>query len=88
MIKMNDIVEKRCIELGEYIVKNNSTVRQTAAVFGISKSTVHMDVTKRLSMISPNLAQRVNTVLQKNKAERHIRGGIATKEKYKRLKNS
>lgn len=84
---MNDIVENRCIELGEYIIKNNSTVRQTAAVFGISKSTVHMDVTKRLSEISPNLAAKVDAVLQKNKAERHIRGGIATKEKYRKLKN-
>ena len=79
---MNDIVEKRCIELGEYIVKNNSTVRQTAAVFGISKSTVHMDITERLRKLNPPLYSEVRTVLDINKAERHIRGGMATKEKY------
>jgi putative DeoR family transcriptional regulator (stage III sporulation protein D) len=78
---------KRCIELGEYIVNTKSTVRQAAEVFGISKSTVHIDVTKRLSRISPILASKVNTVLQENKAERHIRGGNATKEKYLKLKN-
>ena len=85
---MKGLVEQRAVELAEYIVANRTTVRAAAKKFGVSKSTVHMDVTKRLSMISPNLAQRVNTVLQKNKAERHIRGGIATKEKYMRLKKS
>jgi putative DeoR family transcriptional regulator (stage III sporulation protein D) len=77
----------RCIELGEYIVNTKSTVRQAAEIFGISKSTVHIDVTKRLSKISPNLANQVNEVLQENKAQRHIRGGLATKEKYLKLKN-
>ena len=72
----------RCIELGEYIIETKATVRQAAQVFGISKSTVHMDVTKRLSKISPSLAKEVNKVLQENKAVRHIRGGLATKEKY------
>ena len=84
---MNSIVEKRCIELGEYIVNTKSTVRQTAEVYGISKSTVHIDVTKRLSAIAPLLAESVNKVLQENKAQRHIRGGNATKEKYLKLKN-
>lgn len=81
-------VNNRCIELGEYIVKNKATVRQAAAIFGISKSTVHIDVTKRLSQISPLLASEVNRVLQENKAQRHIRGGEATKEKYLKLKNN
>lgn len=80
-------VDKRCIELGHYIFENKATVRQTAEVFGVSKSTVHIDVTKRLSVIAPALAQQVDTVLQQNKAERHIRGGIATKEKYLHRKN-
>lgn len=84
---MNDKVVNRCIMLGEYIVNTNSTVRQTGARFGVSKSTVHIDVTKRLTEISPILAEKVNTVLQENKAERHIRGGEATKEKYLKLKN-
>ncbi len=78
--------EIRCIELGEYIVETKATVRQAAEVFGISKSTVHMDVTKRLSKISPTLAGEVYSVLQENKAQRHIRGGLATKEKYLKLK--
>lgn len=79
--------EKRCILLGEYIVEQKATVRQAAEVFQISKSTVHMDVTKRLSRIAPSLAKEVNTVLQENKAQRHIRGGEATKEKYLRMKS-
>lgn len=81
-------VDKRCIELGEYIVNTNATVRQAAQVFGISKSTVHIDVTKRLSIISPALAAQVHKILQENKAQRHIRGGIATKEKYLKLKKN
>lgn len=72
--------------LGEYIVETGATVRQAGEKFGISKSTVHIDVTKRLEKISPTLACEVNKVLQENKAERHIRGGNATKEKYLKLK--
>ena len=83
MFKNNEI---RCIELGEYIIETKSTVRQTAEIFGVSKSTVHSDVTKKLSIISPSLAKKVNEVLQENKAQRHIRGGQATKEKYLKLK--
>ena len=75
-------VDKRCVELGEYIANSGATVRQTAGVFGISKATVHIDVTKRLRGVSPSLADEVEKVLQQNKAERHIRGGNATKEKY------
>lgn len=86
VIFMNSEAEKRCIELGKYIADTKSTVRQTSAMYGISKSTVHMDVTKRLRKISPSLAKEVNEVLQQNKAVRHIRGGEATKEKYLHLK--
>lgn len=81
-------VEKRCVDLAHYIVETKSTVRATAAVFGISKSTVHNDVTKRLSTINPILCSDVKKVLDENKAERHIRGGMATKEKYNKLKKS
>ena len=83
---MTKNVESRCIELGEYIVENKTTVRQTAKVIGISKSTVHIDVTKRLGEIAPLLAGKVNEVLQSNKSQRHIRGGEATREKYRLIK--
>lgn len=83
---MTKNVELRCIELGKYIAENKTTVRQTAKVFGISKSTVHMDVTKRLEEISPLLADKVNDVLQDNKSQRHIRGGEATRKKYRQIK--
>ena len=73
----------RCIKLAEYLIDNNSTVRATAKRFGISKSTVHKDVTERLSRIDPQLFIKVKAVLDKNKKERHIRGGMATKRKYK-----
>ncbi len=79
-------VENRCIELGEYIAENKATVRKAASVFGVSKSTVHIDVTKRLSKIKPSLYEEVKEVLEENKAQRHIRGGNATKEKYKKQK--
>lgn len=81
-------VEKRCIELGHYIVETKSTVRQAAAVFGISKSTVHNDVTKRLSVINPLLCSEVKMVLEENKSQRHIRGGLATKKKYSSIKKN
>ena len=79
-------VEKRCIELAHYILETNATVRQTAMVFGVSKSTVHNDVTKRLASINPLLCSEVKEILQENRAQRHIRGGLATKEKYNKLK--
>lgn len=80
---MKDCVEDRAVELGEYIVQNKTTVRAAAKVFGISKSTVHMDVAKRLEKISPSLYNEVREVLDVNKAQRHLRGGLATREKYK-----
>ncbi len=79
---MKDLVDKRALLLGEYIVENKATVRATAKVFGISKSTVHMDVAQRLQKVNPNLYNQVRKVLDVNKEERHIRGGLATKEKY------
>ncbi len=79
---MKDLVEERASMLGEYIVKNKATVRAAAKVFGISKSTVHMDVAQRLERFDPYLYLQVRKVLEVNKAQRHIRGGLATKEKY------
>lgn len=80
---MKAIVEERAIELGEYIIKSKATVRKTAKKFGISKSTVHKDVSERLKYIDPGLYKEVKVVLEINKAQRHIRGGMATKEKYR-----
>lgn len=75
-------IEERAVDIANYIVEHNATVRQTAKQFGISKSTVHKDVTDRLLQINPSLAERARIVLDLNKSERHIRGGMATKEKY------
>ena len=79
---MKDYIEERAIEIANYIVEEKATVRQTAKKFGISKSTVHKDVTDRLEHINPSLAAQARVVLDVNKSERHIRGGMATKEKY------
>ena len=79
---MKGAVEERAIELGEYIIENNATVR-AAKKFHISKSTVHKDVSDRLQNVNPQLYGRVRHVLEVNKAQRHIRGGIATREKYR-----
>ena len=79
---MKEYIEERAIHIANYIIENNATVRQTAKEFGISKSTVHKDVTERLAVINPALAKQVRNVLDVNKSERHIRGGMATKEKY------
>lgn len=70
------------MEIARYIIDNNTTVRQAAKHYGISKSTVHKDVTERLVQINPTLAMEARKVLDVNKSERHIRGGLATKEKY------
>lgn len=82
---MKDYIEERAIEIANYIIESNATVRQTAKIFGISKSTVHKDISERLVYINPILASSAKKVLEKNKAERHIRGGMATKEKYMKL---
>ena len=80
---MKPTVMERATILGEYIKKNGATVRHTAGVFNISKSTVHKDVTERLKMKNPALYGEVKKVLEINKNERHIRGGMATRKKYK-----
>lgn len=79
---MKDYIEERAIQVATYIIDNNATVRQTAKQFGISKSTVHKDVTERLIHVNSALASEARKVLDVNKSERHIRGGLATKEKY------
>lgn len=79
---MKSYIEERAVEIVKYIIDNNATVRQTAKQFGISKSTVHKDVTERLSQVNPTLAREARKVLDVNKSERHIRGGLATREKY------
>ena len=79
---MKDYIEERATDIANYIIETNATVRQAAKKFGISKSTVHKDITERLVIINPSLANQVRHVLNTNKAERHIRGGLATREKY------
>ena len=79
---MKSYIEERAVEIAKYIIDNNATVRQTAKQFGISKSTVPKDVTERLSQVNPTLAREARKVLDVNKSERHIRGGLATREKY------
>lgn len=82
---MKDYIEERVFELAYYILKNKATVRAAAKKYNVSKSTVHKDITERLSELSPTLAAAVHEVLDKNKAERHIRGGLATQKKYLHL---
>ena len=79
---LKDYIERRAVTLANYIVENNATVRSAAAKFHISKSTVHKDVSERLIKINKSLAEEVHAVLLENKAQRHIRGGLATKRKY------
>lgn len=80
---MKGLPEERAIMLAQYIIEEEATVRQAAARFGISKSTVHKDVTERLQLLNRPLFLQAQAVLSKNKSERHIRGGMATKEKYR-----
>lgn len=79
---MKDYIEERAVEIAYYIIEHKATVRQTAKEFGVSKSTIHKGCTDRLEQINPTLAQSVRKVLDVNKQERHIRGGLATREKY------
>lgn len=79
-------IEERAINLAHYIIDSKDTVRGTAKKFGISKSTVHKDVSERLKKINPGLAKEVRIILDENKAERHLRGGMATKLKYSHKK--
>ncbi len=82
---MKDYIEERAVEIAQYIVDKKATVRQTAKKFGVSKSTVHKDVTDRIERINPVLARETRKILNLNKQERHIRGGMATREKYLHL---
>ena len=79
---MKEYIEERAIEIAYYIIEHKATVRQSARQFGVSKSTIHKDVTERLLTVNPSLAAEVRKVLDVNKSERHIRGGIATRRKY------
>ncbi len=79
---MRCYIEERTVELANYIIEHKCTVREAARRFGISKSTVHKDVTERLVKINKRLAEQTREILLENKQERHIRGGIATREKY------
>ena len=82
---MTDTIENRACKLAVYIIETGATVRTAAQHFGISKSTVHKDITQRLPHCSRSLYQQTQQILQQNKAQRHIRGGLATKEKYQKL---
>lgn len=85
---MRCYIEERTIELANYIIKNKCTVREAAKKFGISKSTVHKDITERLSEINLSLANEIRSILLENKQERHIRGGCATREKYRQRREA
>lgn len=80
---MKDYIEERVLEVAKYIIDSKATIRKTAKMFGVSKSTVHKDITERLPKINPQVAKEAREILEVNKAERHIRGGRATKMKYK-----
>ncbi len=82
---MKDYIEDRVLEVAKYIIDSQATIRKTASVFGVSKSTIHKDMTERLPKINPQIAEEAKTILNLNKAERHIRGGKATKMKYKTI---
>lgn len=84
---MNDLIEERTVKLARYITENKATVRSAAKKFGISKSTVHKDIRERLHAINPALFKSASLVLEQNKKERHIRGGMATRAKYKKEKH-
>ncbi len=83
---MNLYIEARVLDIADYIVETGATVRAAASVFGVSKSTVHKDITERLRQINKALGEQVAAVLEVNRDERHIRGGMATREKYMHLR--
>jgi putative DeoR family transcriptional regulator (stage III sporulation protein D) len=82
---LKDYIEERVLEVANYIIRSKATIRKTAKVFGVSKSTIHKDMTERLPKINPQIADEAKHILDYNKAERHIRGGKATKLKYKAI---
>lgn len=79
---MQEYIRRRVLEVSTYLIETSATVRQAARVFGVSKSTIHKDMTERLPRINQQLARKVRIVLDTNKAERHLRGGEATRRKY------
>ena len=83
MVYVHSSLEERACDLAVYIIENRATVRAAAKQFGVSKSTVHKDLTERLPHVNPGLYRQVRVLLDQNKAERHIRGGLATQRKYK-----
>ena len=83
---MSKRIEERVIQVAHYIIDSKDTVRGSAKKFGVSKSTIHKDVSQRLEKINKALYTEVRKILNENKAERHIRGGLATKKKYEKLK--
>jgi len=87
-MRVNQAIERRVLKAAEYIASTGATVRQAARVLGVSKSTVHKDLQTRLPQLSGALAREVNAVLSRNKAERHLRGGEATRRRYARMKSS
>lgn len=82
---MNNYIEKRVLEAAKYMIVSNATIRKTAKIFGVSKSTIHKDITERLPKINPIISKQIYNLLELNKAERHIRGGKATQLKYKTI---
>ena len=80
---MKEYIRKRALEICDHILLSKDTVRQAAVLFGVSKSTVHKDMIERLPLINKSLSEKIRIVLEQNKAERHIRGGEATRKKYK-----
>ena len=82
-----DYIEELAMNTANYMIENNAAVRQTAKAFGVSKSTIHKDVTERLLQVNPSLAAEARKILDLNKSERHIRGGLATREKYLHLEH-
>ena len=80
---MKDYIEERVLEVARYIIESKATIRKTAKIFGVSKSTIHKDMTERLPKINPQVAKEAKDILDLNKSERHIRGGKATRMKYK-----
>jgi len=85
-MRVNEAIERRVLRAAEHIVLTGATVRQTARMLGISKSTVHKDITTRLKALSPALSREAALVLARNKAQRHLRGGEATRRRYERLR--
>ena len=85
---MKDYIRKRVLDICQHILESKHTVRQAAIVFSVSKSTVHKDMIERLPLINKKMASQVRVILEENKAERHIRGGEATRKKYKNVKAS